>query len=98
MLKPCLALGGQVMQLKKTVLLIVGITACSLLCSAGDFSFTGNFTDLDQVQYFTFTVSGGSTVSIRTYSYAGGTNAAGVAIARGGFDPTIALFHGTDPS
>jgi hypothetical protein len=45
------------------------------------------------VQYFTFTVTAGSHVVLESYSYAGGKNAAGVQIAGGGFDPTIAVFR-----
>jgi hypothetical protein len=63
--------------------------------AATDFSFTGNFTRDDDVQLFNFTVGAPSTVTLRTWSYAGGTNAAGDVIARGGFDPILALFDGT---
>lgn len=57
-----------------------------------DYSFTGSFTRDDDVQLFTFTVGSASTVTLRSWSYAGGTNAAGETIARGGFDPILALF------
>lgn len=59
-----------------------------------DFSFTGNLADGTAVQLFTFTVAAPSTVTLRTWSYAGGTNAAGQAIAGGGFDPFLWLFNG----
>ena len=36
-----------------------------------------------------------STVTLQTYGYAGGTNAAGQVIAQGGFDPILALFDST---
>lgn len=67
------------------------------LCAAGstnaaDFSFTGNFANDDEVQEFHFTVEPASDVTLRTWSYAGGTNAAGAAIPAGGFDPIVALF------
>jgi hypothetical protein len=62
---------------------------------AVDLSFTGNFTRDDNVQLFNFTTDGSSTVVLRTWSYAGGTNAAGNTIARGGFDPILALFDST---
>jgi hypothetical protein len=35
---------------------------------------------------------------LRTYSYAGGINAAGTVIPGGGFDPILALFQGLGPS
>ena len=62
---------------------------------ADNFSFTGNFTQDDNVQLFNFTVGSLSTVTLRTFSYAGGTNSAGTVIARGGFDPILALFNAT---
>jgi len=60
-----------------------------------DFSFTGTFTQDDDVQLFTFSVGSTSTVTLRSWSYAGGVNAAGETIARGGFDPILALFDST---
>ena len=60
--------------------------------AADDFSFTGNFTQDDNVQLFHFVVGAPSNVTLRTLSYAGGINAAGATIARGGFDPILALF------
>jgi hypothetical protein len=67
------------------------------LCTANaaNFSFTGNFTLDDDVELFNFTVGAPSTVTLLTLSYAGGTNAAGDVIARGGFDPILALFDST---
>jgi hypothetical protein len=63
------------------------------LSQAADFSFMGNFTEDDEVQLFNFTVGSTSDVTLRSYSYAGGINAAGQTIARGGFDPILALFN-----
>ncbi len=63
--------------------------------AAADFSFTGNFTRDDNVQTFGFVVGADSNVTLRTWSYAGGTNAAGATIAQGGFDPILALFDST---
>ena len=61
--------------------------------SADDFSFTGNFSADNEVQTFNFTITAESNVTLRTWSYAGGVNAAGQTIARGGFDPILALFE-----
>lgn len=58
-----------------------------------NYSFTGNLANDDQVQFFNFSVAAPSTVTLRTWSYAGGVNAAGQAIAAGGFDPILALFN-----
>ncbi len=60
---------------------------------AADLSFTGNFVYDNDVQLFTFVVGEASTVTLRSWSYAGGTNAAGMNIAAGGFDPILGLFN-----
>jgi hypothetical protein len=66
------------------------------LSAKGDnFSFTGTFTQDDNVQPFNFTVAATSNVTLVTYSYAGGVNAAGQTIASDGFDPILALFDST---
>lgn len=57
------------------------------------FSFQGTFAKDDDVQLFTFTADGVSTVTCRSFSYAGGVNGAGATIARGGFDPILAIFN-----
>jgi hypothetical protein len=62
---------------------------------ADNFSFTGSFINDNDVQLFNFTVGAPSTVTLLTYSYAGGTNSAGAVIPRGGFDPILALFNST---
>jgi hypothetical protein len=56
------------------------------------FSFTGSFAADNDVQLFTFTISSPTTVNMETWSYAGGTNAAGTVIPAGGFDPFVTLF------
>src|SRR5438309_8531640 len=73
------------------------LTAATLALSgapaaAANFSYTGTLSNPDQVLLFDFVVGAPSTVTLRTYSYAGGTNAAGTVIPRGGFDPILALF------
>lgn len=73
--------------------LFVGVP--SAWATPQNFSFQGTFNQDDDVQLFHFTVGAGSTVILRTWSYAGGTNAAGDTIARGGFDPILALFDST---
>lgn len=73
------------------------LALCGLMASAHatDFSFTGQFQHDNDVQLFTFVVGATSDVSLRSWSYAGGVNAAGQAIAQGGFDPILALFDAT---
>jgi hypothetical protein len=70
-----------------------GAAALAMMpAQAADFSFTGSFTRDDDVQIFSFDVGATSLVTFRTLSYAGGVNAAGQTIERGGFDPILALF------
>jgi len=66
--------------------------AAASAASATDFSFTGAFAGDDDVQFFDFNVGADSLVTLRTWSYAGGVNAAGQNIARGGFDPILSLY------
>jgi len=69
--------------------------ALAVSAFADNFSFTGSFTQDDQVQVFSFSVGATSNVTLETLSYAGGVNAAGQTIAEGGFDPILALFDST---
>lgn len=82
--------------MKKIHAVVLAIGLVTGNANATDFSFTGNFEDDNEVQEFHFTVAeAASDVTLRTLSYAGGTNAAGAEIARGGFDPIVALFDGS---
>lgn len=78
---------------------LISIAALASAASVGavptDFSFTGNIADDDDVLFFNFTANGTSEVTLRSYSYAGGTNAAGQVIAAGGFDPILTLYDST---
>lgn len=70
------------------------LALCGLMAGANatNFSFTGDFQYDNDVQLFTFVVGAESVVSLRSWSYAGGVNAAGQTIVQGGFDPILALF------
>jgi hypothetical protein len=57
-------------------------------------SCTGNLSAPESVFMETFT-SGGTTLDIQTFSYGGGTNAAGMVIPAGSFMPLIALYTNT---
>jgi len=61
---------------------------------AGAFSFTGNLANDDDVLLFEFTVRNTSSITLQTFSYAGGTNSEGTVISVGGFDPILAVFDG----
>jgi hypothetical protein len=79
----------------KIVAGMLALAAVTTGAQATDLSFTGAFTHDNDVQRFTFTVTSTSTVTLRSWSYAGGVNALGNSIARGGFDPILSLFDGT---
>lgn len=60
---------------------------------AADFSFTGTFVNDTDLQFFSFTLANPTAgVALRTWSYAGGTNAAGQVIPSGGFLPYLNLY------
>jgi hypothetical protein len=63
---------------------------------AANFSYTGTLNNPNDFQSFFFTANGTSNVNLRSYSYAGGTNAAGTVITAGGFDPILSLFDSSD--
>ena len=82
--------------MRKSLLLLAGVPISMGLASpayATDFSFVGSLDNPNEVQLFNFFVPVASTVTLRTWSYAGGLNAAGNTISRGGFDPILALFN-----
>jgi hypothetical protein len=65
------------------------------VANASNFSFTGSFVNDNDVQFFNFSVGAPSNITIETYSYAGGTNAAGTVIPAGGFDTNLSVFDAT---
>ena len=62
--------------------------------SAESVSYTGTLATPESVFSTTFTAGTGP-VTIQTWGFGGGTNAAGAGINAGGFDPLITLFRGT---
>jgi len=73
-------------------LALTGLLGFTATAGAATLSFTGNLTRDDDVATFGFVVTAAGTVTLRSFSYAGGTNGAGAAVPAGGFDPGIALF------
>ena len=71
---------------------VAALGLCGGLAHGASFSFTGAFSTDDQFQLFNFSLSSTSTVTLRTWSYAGGTNQAGTMIPQGGFDPWLSLY------
>ena len=82
------------MNRKKLVCFTAGLLL-SGASAAADFSFLGTFNQDDDVRLFSFNVGAASNVTLRSLGYAGGDNAAGQTIARGGFDTILALFNGS---
>ncbi|MDM4767927.1 DVUA0089 family protein [Pelomonas sp. SE-A7] len=77
------------------LLLSLGFAAVSAQASPVNFSFEGNFENNNDVQLFNFAANGSSVVRLISYSYGGGTQANGRAVAAGGFDPILAVFDAT---
>jgi len=76
------------------VLLAVGAVLPVFASPSGGTSYSGNFATDDAQQSFSVTLPQPGPLTIRTFSYAGGTNQAGTAIPAGGFDPTVSVFDG----
>lgn len=63
------------------------------MAGAATYSFTGKLTTpVLEVQIFSVTLSAPGVLSATTYSFAGGTNAAGDVIPNGGFHPYVHLY------
>ncbi|NEQ51326.1 MAG: PEP-CTERM sorting domain-containing protein [Leptolyngbya sp. SIO3F4] len=73
---------------------MVATLGISGTANAADFSLRGTFAQDADVHLFDFSVATDSKVTLRTYSYAGGTQADGTVIDAGGFDPVLTLFDG----
>jgi hypothetical protein len=61
----------------------------------GSVSFQGTFATDDQLELFQFAIAATQTVTIVSWEYGGGTNAANTVIPPGGFDTLFTLFDGT---
>lgn len=81
--------------MKASLALAAATIAIAGTASAASFSFTGNLASDDDRVGFGFTVGAASTVTLRSYSYAGGTMLDGTIVAAGGFDPILSLFDAT---
>lgn len=77
--------------------LVVVLSLCSA-ASGSTISYTGTLASSSDFREFTFTLSSPGTVTLQTYGFGGGTNAAGANIPAGGTDPFLAIFSGTGPT
>lgn len=75
------------------------ISSC-VTTAGGAISCTGTLDTPEDFFAEPFTLTGATptTITVQTYGFGGGTNAAGNAIAAGGFDSLVALFSGTGAS
>lgn len=79
--------------LRLSFVLVAALLFNTVHAAPMDFSFTGNFSNDDDVAFFDFSIAGAATnVTLQTLGYAGGTNSDGDNIAAGGFDPILSLF------
>jgi hypothetical protein len=69
-----------------------GMVLNSIPAHGANLSLTGNLATPNATAFFAFTADGISNVTIRSYSWGGGTNATGTTIASGGFDLNMTLF------
>jgi hypothetical protein len=74
------------------VLLLASLAASKAFASV---SFQGTFATDDQLELFQFSIGATQTVTIVSWEYGGGTNAANTVIPAGGFDTLFTLFDGT---
>jgi hypothetical protein len=70
------------------------LAAAAVSLSAESLSYVGTLGSPESAFETTFTLSANDTVTLQTWGFGGGTNAAGESIAAGGFDPLISLFDG----
>jgi hypothetical protein len=91
--KRCSNLTSDSMKLPYLFRALAFALVASLPVRATDMSVTGNLSDDNNVQFFSFPVFTESLVTIQTVSYAGGVTASGTIIPRGGFDPILGLFN-----
>ncbi len=76
------------------VLSVIFAAATPAWGSSFSLSFAGSLATPENYFSETFSLSSSSTLTVQTWGFGGGTNAAGTVIAPGGFDPLVALFSG----
>jgi hypothetical protein len=74
------------------------VSGASCTTTAAGISSTGTFAIPEDVFLESFTLAANTTVTVQTYGFGGGTNAAGSLIPSGGFDSLVALFSGPPTS
>ena len=72
----------------KALAIVSALLAATTLW-AGTVSETGTFSTPEDTLLITLTLPTGGNVTLQTYGFGGGTNAAGAVIPPGGFDPFV---------
>jgi len=79
----------------KVVRILPVLAAAMGVASASVISLTGTLNTAEDTFETTVSVATAGTVTLQTWGFGGGINAAGMVIASGGFDPLVAVFAGT---
>jgi hypothetical protein len=77
------------------ILLLAALSAG--FAAAATFSETGIFSTPEDVATFSLNLAAGGDITLQTWGFGGGVNAAGTVIPAGGFDPFVGIFAGTGP-
>lgn len=70
----------------------------AVLCPAATISLTGTLSTPESTLVYSFALAAAGDVTLQTYGFGGGVNAANSTIAAGGFDPFVGLFSGAGNS
>jgi hypothetical protein len=76
-------------------LLTVLLATLTAVAPAETFSYTGTLSSAEDTALINLTLTTDGSVTLQTFGFGGGTNAAGNTIAAGGFDSFVGLFSGT---
>ena len=82
------------MRFAKTCCFVSVLLSSSALGWSSTISYTGSLANPEDLFQTTVTLSSPGTLTLQTWGFGGGTNAAGHPIAPGGFDPLVAVFTG----
>ncbi|HEY2381333.1 MAG TPA: DVUA0089 family protein [Terriglobia bacterium] len=99
---PCKISDKQPMKILKILLVLTPylLVACFSIqkAHASTFSVTGVLSSPTDPNEYTLTLPTSEDVTLQTFGFGGGTNAASMVIAPGGTDPLVAIFSGTGDS
>jgi hypothetical protein len=83
---------------RSSLLFAVLILLFAATAAADTTSYTGVLANSTDTYTLTFSLATAENVTVQTWGFGGGTNAAGKMIATGGFDPFIGFFSGSGSS